>query len=131
MQTQSQRASDPRPSASSVSEHRLPAIGGLPHLSRAEWDTVSTAFNDAWTGACRANEPSALRRFGRKLLALTTGIRTPPPLADDRLDTLRRFLCTTRTTGNPSSRLWSELLEQGYSEAQVEALALLALEERS
>jgi hypothetical protein len=131
MQTHSQPASEPRPSASSIAKHGLPAIGGLPHLSRAEWDTVSTAFNDAWTGACRADQPSAIRRFGRKLLALATGIRTPAPLADDRLDTLRRFLCTTRTSGIPSSNLWSELLELGYSEAQIEALALLALEERA
>jgi hypothetical protein len=131
MQTRSQPVSDTRPSAKSISKQGLPARDQLPHLSRAEWDTVSTAFNDAWTGACRAHRPSALQRFGSKLLALATGIRTPAPLADHRLETLRRFLCTTRTKGTPSSRLWSELLELGYSEAQVVALALLALEERA
>jgi hypothetical protein len=130
MQTQSNAGSGTRPAASGTLERKVPAVGRLPHLSRAEWDTVSTAFNDAWTGACRPDRPSALRRFGGKLLALATGIRTPAPLADDRLDTLRRFLCTTRTSGTPSPRLWSELLDLGYSEAQVEALALLALEER-
>jgi hypothetical protein len=110
---------------------RLPALGALPRLSRAEWDTVSAAFSDTRSGTCRADRPTALRRVLRRLGTLLTGIRAATPLASERLDALRRFVCTTRTDGAPSPRLWSELIACGFSEAQVEALALLALEERA
>ena len=109
---------------------RLPALGGLPGLSRAEWDTVSAAFSDTRSGTCRADRPAALRRVLRRLVTLLTGIRAATPLANEGLDALRRFVCATRTHGAPSPRLWSELIAHGYSEAQVEALALLALDER-
>jgi hypothetical protein len=109
----------------------LPSLGALPRLSRAEWGTVSAAFSDARIGTCQADRPSALRRVLCRLVLLLTGIRPAAPLANDRLDTLRRFVCTTRSNGSPSPHLWSELIACGYSEAQVEALALLALEERA
>jgi hypothetical protein len=121
--------SDAPPRSGSHPMQLLPALGALPRLSRAEWDTVSVAFSDAGIGTCRADRPSALRRVLRRLVVLLTGIRPAPPLANERLDTLRRFVCTARTHGAPSPRLWSELIACGYSEAQVEALALLALEE--
>ena len=108
---------------------RLPDLGALPLLSRAEWDTVSAAFTDSRSGTCRADQASALRRVLRRLVTLLTGIRAAPPLANEGLDALRRFVCTTRTHGAASPRLCSELIACGYTEAQVEALALLALGE--
>jgi hypothetical protein len=63
----------------------------------------------------------------RRSLEVLTGLRASPPLADPRLEKLRFFLCFTRDNGRPSQRIWGELLELGFSEAQVEALALLAL----
>lgn len=109
----------------------LPALGALPRLSRAEWDTVSAAFSDARLGTCQADRPSALRRLLRRLVVLLTGIRPAAPLANERLDALRRFVCTTRSHGAPSPHLWPELIGCGYSEAQVEALAMIALEQRA
>jgi len=108
----------------------LPALGTLPRLSRAEWDTISAAFSDVRIGTCVADQPSALRRVLNRLAVLLTGIRPATPLASERLDALRRFVCTTRAHGAPPAHLWSELIACGFSEAQVEALALLALEQR-
>ncbi len=100
-----------------------------PHLSALEWQVVAAAFNDASGHSCgNARKPSRLTSGLRRLLEALTGLRAPPPLADPRLEKLRFFLCFTRDKGRPSRQAWEELLELGFSEAQTEALALLALE---
>jgi hypothetical protein len=129
MEHQAHFVSDAPPRSGSHRMQLLHALGALPHFSRVEWNTVYVAFSDAGIGTCRANRPSALRRVLRRLVVLLTGIRPATPLANERLDALRRFVCTARTHGAPSPGLWSELIACGYSKAQVEALALLALEE--
>jgi hypothetical protein len=100
-----------------------------PHLTGLEWQVVATAFNDASGHRCgSARKPSRLISGLRRLLEALTGVRAPQPLADPRLEKLRSFLCFTRDKGRPSQQTWEELLELGFSEAQIEALALLALE---
>jgi hypothetical protein len=56
------------------------------------------------------------------------GIKPALPLANPRLEKVRYFVCFARDNGRPSQRIWDELIQMGYSEAQVEALAWLALE---
>jgi hypothetical protein len=100
-----------------------------PHLTALEWQVVAAAFNDASGHSCgSARKPSRLTGGLHRLLEAFTGLRAPPPLANPRLEKLRFFLCFTRDHGRPSQRTWDELVELGFSEAQVEALALLALE---
>jgi hypothetical protein len=73
-----------------------------PNLTALEWQVVAAAFSDASGHACGSGrKPSRLKSV---------------------------FLCFTRDNGRPSRRIWDELLDLGFSEAQVEALALLALE---
>jgi hypothetical protein len=99
-----------------------------PHLTALEWQVVAAAFNDASGHSCgNARKPSRLASGLRRLLEALTGLRAPPRLADPRLEKLRFFLCFTRDKGRPSQQTWEELLELGFSEAQIEALALLAL----
>jgi hypothetical protein len=100
-----------------------------PNLTALEWQVVAAAFSDASGHACGGGRKSS--RFTsvlRRSLEALTGLRASPPLADPRLEKLRFFLCFTRDNGRPSHRIWEELLELGFSEAQVEALALLALD---
>jgi hypothetical protein len=105
------------------------ARAARPHLTAREWQAVAAAFSDASGHACgRQGKPSRLSAGLRRLIGALTGLRAPPPLADPRLEKLRFFLCFTRDHGRPSERVWKELLELGFSEPQIEALALLALQ---
>jgi hypothetical protein len=98
-------------------------------LSGAEWRAVTGAFIHASTDACGsadvgAAEPTGWRKLARRLF----GMRASPTLSDPQLQTVRDFICCARTTGRPSESTWEALRAMGYSEAQVEALAWLALE---
>jgi hypothetical protein len=100
-----------------------------PNLTALEWQVVAAAFSDASGHACGSvRKPSRLTSLLRRSLEALTGLRASPPLTNPRLEKLRFFLCFTRDNGRPSRRIWDELLDLGFSEAQVEALALLALE---
>ncbi len=114
---------------SSGSTALVEAKAARPNLSALEWQVVAAAFSDASGRACGSpRKPSRLALGFRHLLEAVTGLKAAQPLADPRLERLRFFLCFTRDNGRPSRRIWEELLELGFSEAQVEALALLALE---
>ncbi|PZU07500.1 hypothetical protein [Sphingomonas sp.] len=100
------------------------AAQSQPSLSRSEWQAVSIAFNDAaQCGCASAREPGPLRR----LYGALTGNRPPRPLADQRLEAIRSFVCTTRRSRKPAEDLVPTLRGQGFSPAQVDALALLSL----
>lgn len=100
-----------------------------PSLTSLEWQVVAAAFSDASGHVCGSSrKPSRLAAGFRRLIAALTGLQPPKPLADPRLEKLRLFLCVTRDRGQPSQRGWQDLLQLGFSEAQIEALALLALE---
>ena len=115
------RSSDPA--------HLVAAKDTRPNLTALEWQVVAAAFSDASGHACgRERKPSRITSLVRRSLEALTGLRASPPLADPRLEKLRFFLCFTRDNGRPSQRVWEELLELGFNEAQLEALALLALE---
>lgn len=94
-----------------------------PDLSRDEWRAVSIALNDAAERGCAAPEtPGLLRR----LYVAFSGNEPRPPLADARLEAIRRFVCATRRARKPAERLVPALRAQGFTPAQVDALALLA-----
>lgn len=98
-----------------------------PELSAAEWMVVSLAFKDAADCGCAIPpEPGSVRdRIGRLRRALFGGERTKT-LADARLEALRRFVCTTRVTRRPAEQYAGDLATQGFSRAQIDALALLS-----
>ncbi|QJU59642.1 hypothetical protein HL653_19475 [Sphingomonas sp. AP4-R1] len=99
-------------------------IAAQPTLSRSEWQAVSIAFNDAARCGCVATrEPGALR----KIYARLTGHHGPRPLANERLEAIRSFVCSTRRSRKPAEALVPVLHDQGFSPAQVDALALLSL----
>jgi hypothetical protein len=99
-------------------------IATQPTLSRSEWQAVSIAFKDAaHCGCSSAREPGTLR----KIYSALTGNKPPRPLADDRLEAIRSFVCTTRRSRKPAEDLVPVLRNQGFSPAQVDALALLSL----
>lgn len=94
-----------------------------PALSNAEWHAVSIALNDAATYRCASGAKQGwLGRF----FTLLTGIEPQRPLADPRLETIRRFVCAQRRKPEVAERMVPELEAQGLSRAQVEALALLS-----
>ncbi len=96
-----------------------------PMLSRSEWKAVAIAFNDAADRGCALpGEKSGV--LGR-VLGAVTGIKPLAPLADPRLEAIRGFVCDTRRHRRPADRYVPVLEAQGFSHAQVEALALLSL----
>jgi hypothetical protein len=98
-----------------------------PTLSRAEWHAVSIALHDADKHACASARPKG--RVGGLvawLYTAITGNEPQRPLADPRLEMIRRFVCAVRRKPEVAERLMPELEAVGFSHAQVEALALLS-----
>jgi hypothetical protein len=88
-----------------------------PPLSALEWKVVSLAMREA--GA------ESRRRGWRDRLIGGAGLRPKLPLADPRLETLRRFVCTVRDRADVSE-LSHELVELGFHPSQISAVAMLA-----
>lgn len=95
-----------------------------PRLSQAEWQAVTVALRDAERFTCGAPR-MAEGRLGR-FFRLLTGIEAPRPLADARLETLRRFVCASRRNVARAREIGAELLAFGYSPSQIEALRIVA-----
>lgn len=99
----------------------------IPTLSRAEWQAVSIALKDAADCGCAvAPDSGSLRARVARLYTALTGAETRTPLADARLEAIRRFVCETRRMRRPAERLVPDLVAQGFSRDQVAALALLS-----
>lgn len=98
-----------------------------PRLSRPEWAAVSLALIEADTGAgAPAPEPGSFRAHVDRAMRLFTGIERPPGLANPRLEAVRRFVCATRRRRRPAEEYVPELIAQGFSRTQIDALALLS-----
>ncbi|NIJ08056.1 hypothetical protein FHS31_001666 [Sphingomonas vulcanisoli] len=93
-----------------------------PTLSRSEWHAVSIALNDAAASGCSGAGQGLLGR----LYTAVTGNQPPRPLADARLEMVRRFVCATRRHNPAANDLVPALEAQGFSRAQLDAIALLA-----
>ena len=97
----------------------------LPSLNNTEWNTVTLALKDAERGAWIEIEGNGFRaRFGR-FYAHLTGNAPVRPLADPRLDTLRRFVDATRRTRKLAEQFVPAMMAQGFNRAEVDAIALL------
>src|ERR1700752_2265383 len=94
-------------------------VQSQPHLSTAEWQAVTVALRDAG----RAPKGAREGRFSR-LFRTRTGIERPRPLADPRLDAVRRFVCASRRNVSRAKEVALELTAFGYSRDQIEALRI-------
>lgn len=99
----------------------------VPDLSHTEWMAVSVALSDAAELDCAPPPPpgSFRARFAR-IGTMMTGRHPAPPLANPRLEAVRQFVCMKKRKSNEAEQLVPELLQLGFSEAQVRALALLS-----
>ncbi|USI72424.1 hypothetical protein [Sphingomonas morindae] len=95
-----------------------------PQLSPIEWQAVTVALRDAERCGC-AGPARASGRIARVWRWLT-GLEAPRPLADPRLDTIRRFVCAARRRGERAREMVPELLGFGFTADQVEALRRVA-----
>ncbi len=98
------------------------AKSSVPPLSALEWKVVSLAMREAG----EADRGGTRRRgwFGR-LVDSSAGLRPKLPLADPRLETLRRFVCRVRARADVSD-LKGLLVELGFHPTQITAVAMLA-----
>lgn len=100
---------------------RIEAATQVPPLSPLEWKVVSLALREAGeTGR------GGRRRgwFGR-LMGQAAGFRPKLPLADPRLETLRRFVARLVERADVSD-LRPRLIELGFHPAQISAVTMLA-----
>jgi hypothetical protein len=94
-------------------------------LSKTEWAAVTVALRDAERCGCSPAMDAAPGRLTRAWRWLS-GAEAPRPLADPRLDAVRRFVCAARRQGGRVRDMVPELLGFGFSPAQVEALRRVA-----
>ena len=99
----------------------------VPTLTDLEWQVVKVAMRDATAGHLVAptRRGSIADRLGR-IYSFVTGIKPIAPLADPRLEALRRFVFVTRRTRVLAEAEVPGLLDLGFTRAQVVALATLA-----
>lgn len=95
-----------------------------PRLSHAEWRAVAVALRDVERFACAA--PRGKEGRFQRLFRLLTGFEAPRPLADPRLEAVRRFVCASRRNVARAREIGAELVAFGYSPSQIEALRIVA-----
>lgn len=103
----------------------MPAIAH-PKLTRNEWAAVSIALQDAQRCGCAAEAGDARPGPIRRLATLVFGSRRPTPLADPRLEAVRRFVCASYRRRGGADDLARPLAAHGFSAAQIDALQLLS-----
>lgn len=96
-------------------------------LSGLEWKVVTLALREAEDARCCNGKPARrLGLIGRALRAAArgiTGARGPLPLADPRLETLRRFVCLLHGGHREAEKLARRLIDLGFTQSQVHAVA--------
>lgn len=97
-----------------------------PTLSRSEWSAVSIALQDAQRCGCAAEAGSKEAGLLSRAATFAFGRRRPTPLADTRLEAVRRFVCASNRRRRPADDLAAPLAAHGFSPAQIDALGLLA-----
>ncbi|MFD1952139.1 hypothetical protein ACFSGX_15300 [Sphingomonas arantia] len=97
-----------------------------PNLSRTEWAAVAVALQDTARCGCTAEAIDASSGSLRRLTQFLFGRHGPTPLADPRLEAVRRFVCASHVGSGASSDLAKALTDHGFSQAQIDALDLLS-----
>jgi hypothetical protein len=100
-------------------------VATQPRLTTAEWQAVTVALRDVERFTCAAPAGKAEGRLAR-LFRAVTGIEQPRPLADPRLDAVRRFVCASRRNMARAKEVAAELIDFGYSRDQIEVLRMIA-----
>ena len=101
----------------------LGAPAHVPTLSDLEWKVVSLAMRELGDAAPR--EPGRLGRRLRAFWSAVTGWEPKRPLADPRLELLRRYVCT-QAGRRDAAELAPRLLSHGFTQNQLSAVTLLA-----
>lgn len=97
-------------------------MAAAPTLNDLEWQAVSVALKDATTCGCGdAAEPGAITRVIRAIF----GIKPAQPLADPKLEAVRRFVCLAKIQGRVDAQR-TALSAHGYNSRQIAAIALLS-----
>lgn len=97
-----------------------------PDLSQNEWAAVAVALKDANDCGCATEPlPSEMGIVHRAFGALF-GARGRTPLADPRLEAIRRFVCASYRKRQPANEFAKPLEEHGFNSAQIEAMGRLA-----
>lgn len=93
-----------------------------PKLNDLEWQAVSVALSDATTCGCGdVVEPKAITRILRSIF----GIKPAQPLADPKLEAVRRFVCMAKLHGVVDAQR-AILSKYGYNGRQIAAMVLLS-----
>jgi hypothetical protein len=100
-------------------------IHAQPHLTTVEWQAVTIALRDAEHAVDVAPQGQPEGRVSR-VFRMLTGIERARPLADPRLDAVRRFVWASRRRIAKAREIGGELRAFGYSCEQIEALRLVA-----
>lgn len=99
-----------------------------PRLSTTEWKSVSAALKDAASCGCgETDRPGSVGGIIGKAYARLTGHARPRPMLTPRQAALRGFVCTTQRTRRLAEDHIPDLIAQGFSRAQIEAIALLTV----
>jgi len=93
----------------------------IPSLSALEWKVVSLAMREAG----EAGHAGIGRGWLARLFGSAAGLRPKLPLADPRLEALRRFVCRLCDRADVSD-LKPRLIELGFHPGQISAVAMLA-----
>lgn len=93
-----------------------------PPLSALEWKVVTLALREAGEAGAGG---SRRRGWFRRMIDGSAGLRPKLPLADPRLETLRRFVCRVRDRADVTE-LKPRLIELGFHPDQISAVALIA-----
>lgn len=98
-----------------------------PRLSPAEWQDVKATLDAVADCGCgEAVAPGPVRaRIGHALDAILGPKKAGPVLLAPHLHDVREFLCESGRTRRIAERHIPTLAAQGYSRAQIEAMALL------
>jgi hypothetical protein len=104
-------------------DHMNTQANTVPTLNHLEWQAVSVALNDAATCGCGGiAKPTVVTRVLRTVFHA----KAVQPLADPKLEAVRRFVCETKQRGQSGGMNMSALAEHGYNARQIAALALLS-----
>ena len=97
-----------------------------PALTTAEWQEVKQTLNDISACGCGdAPRSGSIRdRIGKAIDALT-GQERIPVILPSRLEAVRRFTCESGRLGRVAQNHVPTLAAQGFSRAQIDAIALL------